>query len=839
MARRKKSDTNDEIQASRQRSTTLSSATLRVNDNLELSVVLQEVVDRACELTGAGVGLICMIDEDGEVRDFVSRGVTKTDRKRFEEEADGPQLFEHLRDLPGPVRIDNLPEYVQTHGFSLKHMVSKTLLAMPMRHHGTLLGNFFLGKPKKARNFTIDDEEMIEVFASQAASSIANARAFSGEKRALADLAAVIENSPNGVVVFDGRTGRPTSINREARALVKSLCSDGEEAENVLSTLSFLIADGREIQLTESTIVNGMADVEKLRGEEVVISHPDGGELKALVNVTPIQGEDGETTSVLLTMQSLESLEEIERQRTEFVSMVSHELRAPLAAIKGSAMTVLERTRGFSDVEMLQFFRIVNTQADRMQNLIADLLEAGRVELGTLSLNTETCDLVDLIDRARNMFLSGGAKHPVHIDIPHDLTRVKADPERIVQVLGNLLANAARHSPVSKTITITAEQDGVFVAVSVVDQGPGVDPDVLPTLFQKRVLHEAGDVGQDRATGLGLAICKGLIELHGGRIHAENLEGRKGSRFVFTLPAVGPRGSKKKATSASAVNRRHTDHSILVIDDDPAMLRFVKNGLAEAGFEVVVAPDADTIANLIRDERPNLVLLDLVLPGLDGIELMKTIPELSDVPVIFISAYGRDETIARALDNGAVDYIVKPFSPTELCARVTAALRLHEKPLTFTLSDLTIEFELRRVSIGGQEITLTPIEYEILRVLALNAGKVVTFEYIRRHAWRRQGSEDSQRVRAFIRKLRMKLGTTLTTRNIYSTCTVSAIAWVRHQNRHRFHAVAAIDSLRLVSSTLSNSPSGKSNNARRRAYGRVRRFRMRIHNTYLLRTVRM
>ena len=757
----KKSKTNvdDEIQALRQRIAALSAVSLRVSDSLELSVVLQQVVDGACELIGADAGIICTIDEAGEVRDFVvGGGISKALKKRLESWDEGPSLFAKLRDLTGPTRLDNFPEYVESLGLSRELIVSKNILAMPIRHHGKQVGSFFLGDTKKAHQFSIDDEEMIEVFASHAATAIANASAFSAEKRALADLSAVMESSPIGIVVLDGRTGGPTLLNREARMMVNSLRSDEEEADEILEKLTFRLADGREIQVADLALENGITDPKKLSGEEIVISHPDGRNLKALVNVTPILDEAGETVSVVIALQSLASLEEIERQRTEFVSMVSHELRAPLAAIKGSVMTVLESTLAFSNVEMLQFFRIVNTQSDRMQKLIADLLDTGRIETGTISVNTEACDLVDLIDRARNMFLRGGAKHPVHIDLPPDLPRVMADPERIVQVLGNLLANAARHSPASKAITIASEQDGVFVTVAVVDQGQGVDPEVLPNLFKKHVLHGMGEIGQDRATGLGLAICKGLIEAHGGRIHAENLEGDRGSRFVFTLPAVAPSERKKRASSEVATSTVHGDHRILVVDDDPAMLRFVNNSLANARFEVVESPDADAIGNLIRDERPNLVLLDLVLPGMDGIELMKTTPELQDVPVIFISAYGRDETVARALDNGAVDYIVKPFSPTELCARVSAALRLHENPLVFTLGDLTIEFELRRVSLGGQAVTLTPKEYEILRILALNAGKVVTFETIRRHAWRRQGSEDSQRVRAFIRKLRMKLG---------------------------------------------------------------------------------
>ena len=153
-------------------------------------------------------------------------------------------------------------------------------------------------------------------------------------------------------------------------------------------------------------------------------------------------------------------------------------------------------------------------------------------------------------------------------------------------------------------------------------------------------------------------------------------------------------------------------------------------------------------------------MLDLLLPGTDGIALMERVPQLSDVPVIFISAYGRDETIVRALDAGAADYIVKPFSPSELTARVRAALRRVAGPEPFVLGDLTIRYDRRRVAVAGQHVQLTPTEYELLRVLSVNAGRVVTHESLLRQAWRGgdQRPPDPKLVRAVIKRLRRKLG---------------------------------------------------------------------------------
>ena len=165
---------------------------------------------------------------------------------------------------------------------------------------------------------------------------------------------------------------------------------------------------------------------------------------------------------------------------------------------------------------------------------------------------------------------------------------------------------------------------------------------------------------------------------------------------------------------------------------------------------------------LVRDRELDVAVLvlrlDLMLPGTDGIELMKHIPGLADLPVIFISGYGRDETIARALESGAADYIVKPFSPTELVARVRAALRHRAKPETFVLGDLSIGYGRRRVSVAGRYVPLTATEFDLLRVLSLKAGRVVTTETLLRQVWQRRGSDDNDRVRTVVKKLRAKLG---------------------------------------------------------------------------------
>ncbi|MXX06687.1 MAG: response regulator transcription factor [Gammaproteobacteria bacterium] len=202
--------------------------------------------------------------------------------------------------------------------------------------------------------------------------------------------------------------------------------------------------------------------------------------------------------------------------------------------------------------------------------------------------------------------------------------------------------------------------------------------------------------------------------------------------------------------------------TVLMVNDDPRTLRFVRQTLHAEGYAVVETGEPGKVAELIQAERPRLALLDLLLPETDGIELMERIPELSDLPVIFISVYGRDETIARAFEKGAVDYIVKPFSPTELVARVGAALRGRVPVEPFALDGLVIDYERRRVTVEGEEVTLTATEYELLRILSAEAPRVVSTASLLRWAWKGEFDPklrfDTHRVRTFVRKLRRKLG---------------------------------------------------------------------------------
>ena len=759
-------DHRREMETLRERLTRLSEASLRVNESLDPDTVLQEVMDSARSLTGARFGGITAFDESGQLLEFITSGMPPEEQQRMLDLPEGPALFEYFSSIQGSLRFGDVASQMRSLGFP--DLPIKTLLGAPMRHRGEHVGNLYVAEKEGGREFSREDEETLVMFASQATMVVVNARRHRDEQRARADLEALINTSPVGVLVFDAATGALVSLNREARRIVNDLHTPGRPLEQLLSVLTFRRADGREISLEEFPLAQALSTGETVRAEEIVIQIPDGRSVTTLVNATPIYSEEGQVDSVVVTLQDMTPLEDLERLRAEFLGMVSHELQTPLASIRGSAATLLDDAPDLDPAEMRQFHRIIQREASRMRGLISDLLDVARIETGTLPVAPGPAELAVLVDEARNAFLSAGGGNQFLIDLPPDLPWVMADRRRIVQVLGNLLANAARHSPEDSAIRVNAVREDIHVAVSVIDEGRGVSAERLPHLFRKFSRTEGEDLGRGLGgSGLGLAICKGIVEAHGGRIWAESDGEGLGARFTFTIPVVVEAGTDPAAGPARSARRRGSERvqqRILVVDDDPQALRQVRDALAKAGYAPVVTADPEEVPRLLEAEKPHLVLLDLMLPGTDGIELMKSIFDIADVPVIFLSVYGQDDVIARAFDMGAADYVVKPFSPTELAARIRAALRRRgatarpEPTGPYVLGELTIDYAERRVSLAGLPVRLTAIEHQLLVELSVHAGLVLTHDHLLQRVWGLGSSGDSRPVRTAVKNLRRKLG---------------------------------------------------------------------------------
>ena len=757
-----------EIAELRERLTRLSEAGLRINESLDFDTVLQGVLDSARSLTGARYGVMTLLEEAGRPQDFLSSGMTAEESRQLWDLPCGMPVFEYLCAIPGPLRLPDILGHVRSLGLPELRLPLPvgpvvSFLAAPVLHCGARVGNIYLASREGGGEFSREDEETLVMFASQAAMVISNARRYREERRARADMETLVNTSPVGVAVFDATTGAPVSFNREAIRIVDRLRDPEQSPEQLLEVLTFRRADGREVSVRDLPLAELMSTGEAVRAEEIVIQAPRGRSVTALLNATPIRSEEGEVESFVVTLQDMTALEEMERLRAEFLGMVSHELRTPLATIKGSTTTLLDPSAALNPAEMTQFFRIIDAQTDRMRELIRDLLDVARVETGTLPVSPEPTDMASLVDEARNAFLRGGGRVRLRIEISPDLPAVMADRPRMVQVLGNLLTNAARHSPESSTIRVSAVEEGVHVVVSVSDQGRGIPAESLPHLFRKFSRIDAEEQGGD--TGLGLAICKGIVEAHGGRIWAESDGPGMGARFTFTVPSVdreAAAGAARQAAPSVQSRRPARDRvRVLAVDDDPQALRYARDALLKAGYAPIVTGDPKDVPRLMEEEKPHLVLLDLMLPGADGIEMMKDIQVQGDVPVIFVSAYGQDETVAKAFDLGAADYVFKPFSPAELAARIRAALRKSagsEPSEPLRLGELVVSYAERRATLAGRPLQLTAIEYRTLVELAANAGRVLTYEHLLRRVWGAEKDADLRPMRTVISTLRRRLG---------------------------------------------------------------------------------
>ena len=758
-----------ETEELRNRLSRLSEASLRITESLDLDTILQGVIDGARSVNGARYGALLLLDDAGRMQDLVTSGMTPKEGRRLGALPEGLGLLRYLSEIEGPLRLAEIASHPSSVGFPEGHPPMKTFLGAPVRHQGESLGNIYLTEKEGGQEFTADDEESLVVFASQAAVVIANARRYTEEHRAKDDLEALVNTSPVGILVFDAKTGDLVSLNQESRRIVGGLRAPGRSQTEILSVLTFRRPDGREIPLAEMPTERALKSGKTVRAEEIIIQLPDGQSVTTVISAMPIFSREGAVVSVVATVQDMTPLEDLQRLRAEFLGMVSHELRTPLTTIKGSAASALNSTRPFNPTEAHQFFRIIDEQADHMRSLINDLLDVTRIEAGTLSITPETSAVAALVEQARAAFLGGGAKNSIEIDLPADLPPVAADGQRVVQVLTNLLSNASKYSPASSTIRVTALREGSHVAVTVADEGRGVSAEDLSKLFRK-FLRISGTDGKPEVggEGLGLSVCKGIVEAHGGRIWAESDGPGLGTRLTFTIPVVEEEGTdvadgpdELAAVPREAARQRTR---ILAVDDDPQLLRYVRHTLSEAGYTTTVTGDPEQVERLVEVEKPHLILLDLALPGTSGFELMKRIPDITDAPVMFLSGHGTAQDISRGLEMGAADYVVKPFSPTELLARIKAALRKGaasdrtEPREPYLLGDLTIDYAARLVTVAGRSVRLSATEYKLLFELSVNAGMVLTHDQLLRRVWDQDYSESSQVVRTYVTYLRRKLG---------------------------------------------------------------------------------
>ena len=571
-----------EIETLRARFDRMSEISRRANESWDLDAVLQEIVDGARSLTDARYGAVGVFDDSGRLREFITSGINPEERSLLGDLPRGLGLLGHLNEIQEPLRLADLTQHSSSVGFPENHPPMKTFLGAPIRHRSEPVGSIFLTEKEGGEEFSEEDEEILVMFASQAAIAIVNALRHKEERRSRDQveterrrLAALVESSPVGVLVVDAGTRTFASINSEAERILGVSPEPGSTLVRYHEVAIYRRADGERYESHERPLARALDRGEVVRAEEILFDLPGGRKVATLVNATPIYSDDGEIVSAVAVIQDMTRLEEVERLRREFLAMVSHELRTPLTTIKGCTSIVLGSSSPPDNSEMLQYFRMIDEQSDNLRDLVNNLLDMTQIEAGALSVTLGPVDVETLVEEARVAFLRQGARNPVQVDLARGLQQISADRKRIVQVLVNLLSNASKYSQEASTIRIAATRDDIYVAFSVMDEGRGIPGDELPNLFRKFSRVGNGQQGESIAgEGLGLAICKGIVEAHGGRIRAESDGEGQGARITFTIPVAA--GVIREPAVDARVSGPGGVVKILAVDDEPQVLRLLR-----------------------------------------------------------------------------------------------------------------------------------------------------------------------------------------------------------------------------------------------------------------------
>ena len=709
----------------------LSEACFYITTKSDLNEILQVVVDGACAMTGGRSGTVELFDSPALRHDYHSSSAGSVSAIGADTSSEGKS--------------------------------STAMLEAPLMLGREPIGAVRIYEKEGSGEFTSEDEQALQIIAPHATLAISNAVQYWSDRRTKAELEALVDVSPIGVVVFDVHSGGPLAVNQESRRMFSAFFNDGRPLEQILREATLRRSDGREMPLSEVPTGQASGPSETVRAEQVQVRNSDGLSVSALMNVTPIRLDDGEVVSVVVTFQDLTRKAGTERLRSDLLGLVSHELRTPLTTIKGSAATALGSSLPLDAAEMRQFFRIIDQQAYHLRSLIRNLHDLARIEDGTLSISMIPCEVVEILNQARYTFEGVTQSGAVEIRSGAGLPLVAADKQRVLQVLNSILSYASKFSSGSSPIRMGVRQDGEVLEVAVEYDSRGFPSTDLSTLFERDI--RSGEEGVPEAHDLDLSVCKGIVEAHSGRIWFDSAGRGQVGKFAFTLPAVEETredgDQRRKQVLGAAVPDLP---QILVLDNDPQTLVYTRDALIAAGFSALVTGSPDEAYRLLEDERPQAILLDLMIPGMEGMEVIERIPKVVDVPVIFLSDRGREHDVERAFEKGGDDYIVKPFLASELIARIRAAIRKRElqgqpKPSeVFRLGEVSLNYGERSVSVGGRPVQLTATEYKLLFEFSISGGRVLTHDQLLRRVWGISYEGDTRLLRAFVKSLRRKLG---------------------------------------------------------------------------------
>ncbi|WP_199247534.1 AAA family ATPase [[Phormidium] sp. ETS-05] len=564
----------------------------------------------------------------------------------------------------------------------------KSLLCSPIVKGGKLVGILYLENNLAIGAFTPARLELLRLLSSQAAISLELARSVSEVQSTLAYLKAIINNIADGLVVTDAAG----NITQHNPALVKmfglsSPTITGGKCSEVVSP-----------QIGELLYQTSQNPQEVLSAEVELVQ----GRIGAAV-ATAIMPEAGEGTLGSVTIiRDITAEKEIDRMKTDFISTVSHELRTPLTSVVGFAKIIHKK---LTDKVMPAFtegdkktrkaleqvgdnIQIIISEGERLTALINDVLDIAKMEAGKIEWHFQPVVAGELIERAAaaTSSLRDAAGLQLHLEIAPDLPEIEADKDRMLQVLINLISNAVKFTPAG-SITLKAFQTTGEIIFSVIDTGVGIAPDDQEKVFEK--FKQVGDTMTDKpkGTGLGLPICKQIVEHHGGRIWVESDRG-KGSNFSFAIPIKGAtigaggtfnidtlvqqlRQSISPTPEAAATT---TAKTILVVDDEVNIRSLLRQELESQGYIVREAANGMDAITQVKAEKPDLIILDVMMPAINGFDVaavLRNDPTTMNIPIIILSIV-QDQS--RGYRLGIDRYLTKPINTETLLSDIELLL---------------------------------------------------------------------------------------------------------------------------------------------------------------------
>ena len=729
-------------------------------------------------LTGARYGALLTFDLAGQVRDFYTSGLSEEQRETISRSPQGLGLLGYLNTVQCPVRLKDMAAHPESVGLPQGHPEMKTFLGMPIYHRDQHVGNIYLTEKVDGQEFTQEDEDMAALFAAQAASIISHARRYEAEHRAKVDLETLMDVCPVAVALFDARQGEIAFMNREAQRLAGSIAPSPEDLENIFQNLRYSRPDGRELSFVELPGTRALQSSEPVIAEEIIIHLPDGTRFNTLVSCAPIFSPSGELVSVLSVMQDLTPLEHQALNRTEFLGLVSEELRTPLAAIKGSATALMGLLDDLHPTEAGQLLRIIDQQSDLMRTQINSLTELTQIDTGTLSLTSEPVEVANLIEWSCAEYLREHSAVTIQLNVDQGLSKVLADKQRINTVLHNFLREALSHSDESSPVTVSATTIDIYVAISVAIKGPYLHPEraeypageaVVPQVYRNATRAHAKSVElTSKGDSLAMGYCRGVVEAHGGRMRSVVDEEKGTLTITFTLPEAEdvveptpldiPESEPRRTPVLSGRN------SILVSIQEPRLLGSVRTTLLNADYNPTSSYDLHQVEEIAASEKVDLLLVDISGREEECFRVIQRIWDSLQLPVIALCDRQTEDFVVRAFEMGAEGYVVKPFSSSELTARIKASLRKYAGARevapanAFRLGDVRVNFDERTVTVAGHPVQLTATEYKLLTELANCAGRVLTQDELLQRVWGPEYAGEPQLLRSYVKSLRQKLG---------------------------------------------------------------------------------